>query len=474
VQLNPTLLTPFHDDAPFPPDLRSCLNDHGRYSTVQFVLRLSRKVHRLVEETPAGIYTGRELSPDHVQAFSTYLHETIHWWQHIGSTAGFMLSLSHPVQSHANYTHLRQLLDEAGPKKSVLTFSNGVSGESKAANRIVNNFLDIEFFKVIATRPDLMRQVADNPSFECVGHSYQIMYGNTLALLGTLFDRERAFLPDPRRWEPEFDKLRTEKKADYYYGSPIVAPTLGLREILEGQARFSQLQYLFFASGEAFSWDDARNGKMLDPPYVSAFECFLRLTNTPWPERMNSPEVGLFLAVCDVALNPGEGFPFPIMSPATFIFDNDPGTRFIAICHVVAMKRPDLLQCVKHYTREEYAYVTDAIAGLLLTPSPMLMAELVSRWAEVHDSLKALMEEDRSFRFSPENMPVRLLFARYIHFCRDKFQRPEVFCWPGAWFAGPNVSTVIQDLFVRHHALYMDKAVTTESSRSCFRAKTTP
>jgi hypothetical protein len=29
---------------------------------------------------------------DVAQAFSTYLHETIHWWQHVGTSAGLMLT----------------------------------------------------------------------------------------------------------------------------------------------------------------------------------------------------------------------------------------------------------------------------------------------------------------------------------------------------------------------------------------------
>jgi hypothetical protein len=34
-----------------------------------------------------------------MEAMSTYLHETIHWWQHVGNTAGLFLSLTYPVQA---------------------------------------------------------------------------------------------------------------------------------------------------------------------------------------------------------------------------------------------------------------------------------------------------------------------------------------------------------------------------------------
>ena len=162
---NRSLVTTLEESAAFPEDFRSCINAHGLYSTLQFVLRLSPEVHRILGATPPGIYTGSQISFEQVLAFSTYLHETIHWWQHIGSTAGLMLSLSHPVQSHGNYTQLKMFLQEIGPKKSILKFSQnsnpgdrGSAAASRATNIIVNNYKDISFFQIIATQPDLIRK----------------------------------------------------------------------------------------------------------------------------------------------------------------------------------------------------------------------------------------------------------------------------------------------------------------------------
>jgi hypothetical protein len=42
---------------------------------------------------PTGIVT-EAINFDGLQAFSTYLHETIHWWQHVGSTIGLLRSLA--------------------------------------------------------------------------------------------------------------------------------------------------------------------------------------------------------------------------------------------------------------------------------------------------------------------------------------------------------------------------------------------
>ena len=73
-----------------------------------------------------------------------------------------------------------------------------------------------------------------------------------------------------------------------------------------------------------------------------AFEIFLKLSDSKWPESIDSPLVGLFLAVCDMTINAGEGFPLPVLSPETFIIDNDPGWRFTFLCRMIALNAPQL------------------------------------------------------------------------------------------------------------------------------------
>ena len=118
LKLNLSLLDSDLPEEVTPADLNACQNGRGCYSPLQFVLRLSPEVHRQLASLPSGIVRGNADS-DSLQAFSTYLHETVHWWQHIGSTAGFMRSMSYPAQSHANFKHLRRLLEAIGPKKSI-------------------------------------------------------------------------------------------------------------------------------------------------------------------------------------------------------------------------------------------------------------------------------------------------------------------------------------------------------------------
>jgi hypothetical protein len=106
------------------------LNAHGVYDGLRYVVRLSPLVHETINSLPNGIRFSSETTFEQAQAFSTYLHETIHWWQHTGSTAGLLLSLSHPAQTHANLTTLRQLLELAGPVKSIYQLALQQSGPS--------------------------------------------------------------------------------------------------------------------------------------------------------------------------------------------------------------------------------------------------------------------------------------------------------------------------------------------------------
>ena len=91
------------------------------------------------------------------------------------------------------------------------------------------------------------------------------------------------------------------------------------------------------------------------------------------------------------------------------------------------------------------------------TPPPLKIAQTIVDWSVSQELLIKLMEEDRIFRFSSMDMPARLLFARYISFCHDKIKRPEIFCWPGVWFAGVRCSEESEAIFNRNCALFVDK-----------------
>ncbi len=141
-----------------PPKMHACWTARGAYSPLQFVLRLRPDVHRALSSVPFGPTTPRDVSGEQILAFSTYLHETVHWWQHVGSTTGFLLSLIYPAQSHLNHRYLKTILEQLGPVKSLREFHLRSKAEDEGPlmdqiNIALNNWHDIEFYRWLVTDP---------------------------------------------------------------------------------------------------------------------------------------------------------------------------------------------------------------------------------------------------------------------------------------------------------------------------------
>ena len=325
-----------------------------------------------------------------------------------------------------------------------------------AANVILNNHFDIEFFRILITNPRVIRGVVEDPLFDCIGHSYATAYANILFTLAGTLGEDFAVIPDPRLWEDGLSRLRSEKVKGYYFRSDVMAVPFGAHEIFEGQARFTQLQYLCFASGGNIGWDDVRPLGMLNDIYVVAFENFLRIAKLDWPTSIDHPIVGLFLLVCDIAINPNAGFPAELRNFKTFIDDIDPGLRFIILCHVIAVKCPNAATAITKYSRAEYLEVAEELTRFGFIDHPLAIGVVLKDWRARSAALKSLMLEHESFDYSGRNLPVRVLFSHFLALNADKLNKPEFFCWPGAWMAGERVSDEIAALFARHSALFID------------------
>jgi hypothetical protein len=444
---------------------RATTSAHGLYNTFHFVLRLSPEVHRhLTKLSPDGISQGANLDFETVQAASTQLHETVHWWQHVGSTYGLMLSLSFPSQMQTNYDHLKEFIRDIGFKKPIHRFvekSEGPGGFQTPlgnANRILNNHYDISAYRNLTMRPSKASDIINAPLFESVGHAYEIAVGNSVLLLGTTIDPEFKVIHHPKNWEEGFKKLRADKAEGFYFGSPVGLPPIGAFEIFEGQARFAQLQLLHFATGGRFELEHATDFGMLGSPYGEAFETFLQLAKLPRPDSIDHPIVALFLLVCDIAINPGSAFPFPIFNYSTFIADQDPGQRFLYLSTIIKLKCSHLATAIRNYSRAEYEAVSTELAMALVEYPPLVIAELVTKWPDRSAAIKSLMDEHATFDFIPGNIVPRLMLAHFIAFQQDKLKTPEFFVWPGAWMTGSRATPEIVALDQRHAAPFIDKA----------------
>lgn len=446
-------------------NFRAALNVHGVYETMKFVLRLSPRNHELVDSLATGVYTAGDISSDVLQAYSTYLHETVHWWQHVGSSSGLVYSLCYMAQSHSSMAHLLDVICKFGPKKSLKRWADetllreGVSAQSMLApaNVAVNNALDVEYYKIYATKPKEKAQwLYDQQHFESIGHCYHIVYGQLLGMLSDTVDPNFQVIPDARRWDDEFRELNEQRVTGYYWGSPMYVPKIGLHAIYEGQARFIQLQFLNATFDQAPTIQDWRDMGYLSGIYVEAFEHFLVDSKSEWPENLDDPLVGLFLLICDLAINPTRGLPYDIEIHENFIDDVDVGVRFLRLSQAVE-HLPQLRFCIQEYSKAEYVIASELLTGACGFDKPLAALEEIVSWIGKSEEIQALMSEHETFDYLPTNLTLRVFFSHFLSFCRDKLSRPEFFCWPGVWMVGNYANEDTTSIWLRHLSLFSDR-----------------
>lgn len=440
------------------------LEAKGSYNTLDFVVRLRPDLHQVLEGQGGSLSMRECDSWDAAQAFSTYLHETIHWWQHAGTSAGLMLSFLQPAHAHMNREGLRRVIDAHGPVKPLLALAEKLLDGSKndeSLNLVLNNWHDLEFFRKLVINPiQLTKEVAQDPYFVSVGHSYRMAIGATSWLIGSTLDQDYQVLPDPRSWESSMNMLRSSKSEGFHRDSPINVAPIGAHEIFEGQARFSQIQYLFGASGGRLSWEEIYTRGMLNGVYGRAFEVFLELTDEEWPATVGDPVVGLFLLICDVAMSPSEGLFLPMTDPSALIWSTDPGWRFAFLCSSAKGEGNLFKRSIQNYSADEYWEVSSKLSKSILSPSPRDLAEAINQFADQHQPWKELMEEDQTFDFALGNFPIRVLLSRFTRIQKDRLTAPQFFCWPGMCLTSyrpPLDEAMVGTLFGEHQALFLNR-----------------
>jgi hypothetical protein len=446
-------------------DFASCLNARGMYESRRFVLRLNPMIHGLVDSAVKKSEQGEtNFSSEELQAYSTYLHETIHWWQHKGSTSGFIRSMIPPLQTHANLNDLRSISASVGPQKSIKII--GLQGElgllppnspaAPLANTVTNNFMDTEFFIALTLNPTKCdMHIYENNYFESAGHSFLITYHHVLGFLRTIFDEEGVVIPDPEPIEENLKILQDRRVTGYYRGTPIIRAPLGLLQIYEGQARFNQLHFLNFAS-DGLTFEQVRANGFLNDVYGEAFKAFLELTKSVEPTNISDPLVALFLLVCDLSINPTAGFPSPVNVYEYFFLDADPGIRFTILCKTIAEDLPEIRNAIVSYSPEEYWSAAKQLCESAGFDSYVDALIDIVEWKSKQPKIENLLEEHHNYEFSKDNIVPRVLFSEFLKFSEDKLKRPEFFCWPGYWLTHPKGSSEL-DMWIYHLSLFSDK-----------------
>lgn len=433
------------------------------YETMRFVLRLSPRNHELMEMIENESFNPRNVTPEVVQAYSTYIHETVHWWQHVGSTSGLLFSLSYLAQCHSSMEELRNVLGTIGAKKPLKGYTDqvllkeGLAAQPKlySANVAVNNALDVEFYKSYAYSPrETIKSMIEQPHFESVGHGYFVVYGQLVGMLADLIDSDYKILPNIKNWDSHIARMNNEKVEGFYCGSPVRLPAVGMRAIYEGQARFVQLHFLEQNQNEPLACTEWRKQGYLSDIYVEAFEAFLELSESEWPEYLDDPLVALFLLVCDLSINPTRGIPFDIESFEDFILDVDVGARFTRLCLSVK-ELPHLKNEIKNYSKSEYIGVSNQLVEMTGYDQPMEGLSAILKWFDEAPELTNLMEEHRTFEYQNMNLPIRVFLSHFVAFCKDKFDHPEFFCWPGIHLSEGKGNT--SEMWLRHLSLFSDR-----------------
>ncbi len=165
---------------------------------------------------------------------------------------------------------------------------------------------------------------------------------------------------------------------------------------------------------------------------MEAFESFLKLSESEWPDSLDDPLVALFLLICDLAINPTRGIPLDIKNFVDFIRDVDVGVRFTLLCQAVA-KLPHLKRAITDYSKGEYISVSGELVRVVGYDHPMEGLRAVHEWLDKAPGLPKLMEEYRSFEYDLTNLPIKVFLSHFVAFSRDKLNQPELFCWAGMY-----------------------------------------
>ncbi|WP_114938122.1 hypothetical protein [Mucilaginibacter endophyticus] len=429
----------------------------GSYHWMQFVLRLRDDVREGLKS---------EFDFERIPAQSTAIHENIHWWQYMGSNFGLLFSLAYPAFVHFSGPGLMNLVSQRLTTKSILKFDKEYYAKHGKAdlediNFVLNNYYDLEYAKRFAlNNEDIIEINKDRRFFLSIGHCYRILWSETIDTLAATLDPDYKFLPKANEWEGKFKYLNDNKIAGFYPDSPLHLTPLGIKAIYEGQAIFNQIQFLNQNLNKDLTYEDCENAGMLHGIYVKAFEFFLKVTKLTKPSNLLDPTIGLFLAICDIAINPNNGFPLDIYDLENFIVKNDPGCRFSLLCGEISKKAEHYRSKVTDYTKDEYIQLSEELSEAIGCKCSYKSIPIILKCQE-HQKVAEILDEERELKYTLPNLPIKLMFSKYYRFQEDKYEYPHVLCWFGYHCTPKNKIIefdIVNSLYKKHHALFMDAA----------------
>lgn len=231
---------------------------------------------------------------------------------------------------------------------------------------------------------------------------------------------------------------------------------MGVREIFEGQASFSQMQFLSGVNrGRDLNY--YRKIGLLHGVYEVAFSRFLRMTGLSEPSHLFDSAVNLFLLVCDLSIHPVDGFPCGISSFSRFVFEADPGCRFEYICAAIARDRSSYESCLTKVERDDYFRVSERLMHASNIRHPKEGWDVIQDWSASSPDIRAIMKEKSALNYSSLNMVQRVLLSHFISLTLDRIKHPEFFCWPGYWKTHSEGESWVKELWLKNLSLFSDQ-----------------
>jgi hypothetical protein len=402
----------------------------GRFDRYTLVLWLHRDVASDLDTQGGKLPSFEVALPDSPQqrSFSTHLHETIHFWQSVGSTTGFLFSLS---DSTATCSVVEDLNFAAHKFKPIL---NTIPADLPSDHRLRQACLTWQDIKYgcamlddpVATCESLQD---DSSDFSSLGHSLLSLCVNTAARLGEAFDPRYEGLLDPTSWLTAYDQLVSAQRSGFERGGIVQVP-LGMRALLEGQARVSEIQHRNFTQ-RASTWAQVKSEGWLKGIYGRAFEMYLKLAEVSEPESPQDSTVNLFLLLCDIALNPAVGYAEPIDPTREFVHDFHPGIRFMKLCRAILRDKTLVQQCGSPSVRL-YESMSSKLCAEFGWKTPQQIARtLLDRWDRSEAGYE-LAEQQHTRNYGKTDVHRRYLIGEHRSFLETRAQIPHFFCWP-AW-----------------------------------------
>lgn len=238
-----------------------------------------------------------------------------------------------------------------------------------------------------------------------------------------------------------------------------------MKELQEGQARLSELQYLDL-SYQPISWAELKNSEKLSGIYGAAMNYYFKHSNLSEPTSVHDPKINLFLLLCDIALNPDEGYPNPISNDGNFVYRTHPGIRFIKLCKILS-ENQEVLKILENLSLKSYEAVCEIFCRKAGWATPMeVFEQILTLFARI-GGLDELNSKEDSGDFGEMDVPLWFLLSQHRSFLETKSQIPHFFCWSGSFLCFKENNTeaaCAQELLSWHLPPFMgtlDKGINT-------------